>query len=180
VRDPSTLPLRNAKGWFLEAPIWLKPGWERINAAGLGTGGALRKLCTRVNCRGITLKGSSFCRHHDVTWRRQRLEQLRRGTGKPATPMELARLFRANAKNLWTRAPWWPALTIWLHPSLEATFAEDCRRAGLEPAETAPPVLDTLRWGWRRSVLDRDDDPRLVFARPRRSAQTPGADRPGA
>src|SRR3954447_25586890 len=35
----------------------------------------------------------------------------------------------------------------------------DCLRAGLEPAEIAPLILNTLRWCWRRSVLDRDDDP---------------------
>jgi hypothetical protein len=87
------------------------------------------------------------------------MEQLRRGTGKPPTPTELTRLYRANAKALWTKSPWQPLLTIWLSPDLEAAFAEDCRRAGLDPAEIAPVVANTLRWCWRRSVLDREDDP---------------------
>ncbi len=32
------------------------------------------------------------------------------------------------------------------------------RRCGLDVAEIAPPVADTLRWVWKRSVLDRNDD----------------------
>jgi hypothetical protein len=87
------------------------------------------------------------------------MSELRTGKGKPATPAELARLHRANMKRIWERAPWWPGATIWLCPDLEAAFAEDCRRAGLDPAGTAPVILNTLRWCWRRSVLDRDDDP---------------------
>jgi hypothetical protein len=156
--DPSTLPRRDAKGWFLEAPVWLKPDWSHVHAAGLGAGGFRRKLCARVNCRQIALRASLYCRHHDVNWRRKRLTELRTGKGKPPTPVELARLHRANMKRIWAHAPWWPGQTIWLSPAIEAAFVEDCRRAGLDFAATAPPVLNTLRWVWRRSVLDRADD----------------------
>nr|UXE45527.1 hypothetical protein Hi04_10k_c4997_00011 [uncultured bacterium] len=160
VSDLSTFspPRRDAKGRFVEAPVWLKPGWQHVNAAGLGAGSALRKLCARANCRGIALKSSRYCRHHDFHWRRKRLAELRTYTGRPATPAELAKLYRANSKSLWQRAPWFPTLTIWLAPRLEATFAEDCKRAGLSLSSTAPVCLNTLRWAWRRSVLNYNDD----------------------
>jgi hypothetical protein len=87
------------------------------------------------------------------------MEQLRRGVGKPPTPTELTKLHRTNLKRLWSRSPWWPGQTIWLAPTLEERFAEDCRRAGFDPAQTPPVVLDTLRWVWRRAWLDRRDDP---------------------
>jgi hypothetical protein len=112
-----------------------------------------------VNCRDIALKSSLYCRHHDYRWRCKRLAQLRAGTARPATLAELAKLFRANTKSLWERAPWYPTLTIWLAPRLEATFVEDCKRAGLSLSRTAPVCLDTLRWAWRRSVLNYNDDP---------------------
>jgi hypothetical protein len=96
---------------------------------------------------------------HDVHRQRRRLVELRNGTGRPPTRAELTKLFRANAKSLWLRAPWFPALTIWLSPALEARFTEDCCRAGLPPERTAPVIMNTLRWAWRRSVLNyRDDD----------------------
>ena len=158
VRDPSILPRRQPNGWLLEAPSWLRPGWAHINAAGLGTGGARRRLCARETCRDIALRRSDYCRHHDVNWRRKRLKQLRRGTGKPPTPTELIKLFRADAKALWSKSPWQPLQTIWFSPTIEAAFIEDCRRAGFDPVEIAPGVLDTLCWSWRRSVLDRNDD----------------------
>ncbi len=129
-----------------------------------------------MNCRGIVLRHSDYCRHHDVNWRRKRLEQLRTGTGKPPTPAEMVKLFRANAKTLWAKSPWRPLLTIWLTPPIEAAFVEDCRRAGVDLAETAPVILNTLRWVWRRSVLDRGDDEgwqRAVIA----AEEAPGADR---
>jgi hypothetical protein len=113
----------------------LKTGWQHVNAAGLGTGGALRKLCARVNCRQIALKSSLYCRHHDVHWRRKRLAQL-----------VAARTLVCRRDDL-ARAP------------PEATFIEDCRRAGLSPSRTALVCLDTLRWAWRRSVLNYHDDP---------------------
>ncbi len=62
-------------------------------------------------------------------------------------------------KSLWLRAPWFPVMTIWLAPKLEVTFTEDCQRAGLSPSRTAPVCLDTLRWAWRRSMLNYNDDP---------------------
>jgi hypothetical protein len=60
---------------------------------------------------------------------------------------------------LWNRSPWWPAATIWLAPGLEEVFTEDCRRAGLSLSATAPVVLNTLRWAWRRSLLNHGDQP---------------------
>jgi hypothetical protein len=86
------------------------------------------------------------------------MEQLRRGTGKPPTPTELTRLYWANMRRIWGRAPWWPGQTIWLSPALEAVFTEDCRRGGINPAEIAPVVANNLRWDWRRSVLNWRDD----------------------
>ena len=172
-------PRRDAKGRFLEAPVWLRPGWKHVNEAGLGTGGRLRQRCARVNCRQITLKFSLYCRHHDVHWRRRRLAQLRTGTGLPPTPAELAKLYRANAKNLWQRAPWFSTLTIWLAPKLEADFVEDCMRASLAPSRTAPVCLNTLRWGRRRSVLNYKRRSRLA-ACAGRGAQAPGKDRSAA
>jgi hypothetical protein len=85
--------------------------------------------------------------------------ELRTGTGKPPTAADLIKLFRANTKRTWTRAPWWPGATIWLSPDLEAAFAEDCRRAGLNLTEIAPVAQNTLRWVWKRAVLDHNDDP---------------------
>jgi hypothetical protein len=117
----------------------------------------MRTLCARLNCRQITLTSSRYCRLHDIRWRKQRAEQLRTNTGRPATPAELVKLFRGEAKRVWTRAPWWPAMTIWFVPALEVRFIEDCRRAGLSPSTTAPFVLNTLRWAWRRSRLNYDD-----------------------
>jgi hypothetical protein len=87
------------------------------------------------------------------------MEELRTGTGKPMTPFESTRLFRANVMNLWRRAPWFPLATIWFPRNLETDFTEHCRRAGLVPDQTAPVVLNTLRWCWRRSVLNYNDDP---------------------
>jgi hypothetical protein len=108
------------------------------------------------------------------------LTELRIGKGKPATPTELARLYRANAKALWTKSPWQPLLTIWLSPRLEADFVEHSRRGGLEPATTAPVVANTLRWVWKRSVLDRNDDPgwrrALAAARKRQARIGPAPD----
>jgi hypothetical protein len=75
------------------------------------------------------------------------------------TPAESVRLFRANVKALWAKSPWQPLLTIWFSSDLETIFVEDCKRAGLVPAETAPLVLNTLRWCWRRSCLNHADDP---------------------
>jgi hypothetical protein len=100
--------------------------------------------------------------------------QLRKGTGKPPTPTELTRLYWANMKRIWDRAPWWPGQTIWFSSVLEADFIEDCRRAGLDPAVTAPVILNTLRWVWKRSVLDRNDDPgwqRALIAAKNRQAR---------
>jgi hypothetical protein len=146
-----------------------------VNTAGYGNGGPLQKRCARVNCRGIALRGSLYCRHHDFAWKRKRLAELRAGKGRlRATPTELTRIFRADTKSMWSRAPWHPAMTIWLAPKLEATFTEDCRRAGLLPSRTAPVCLDTLRWAWRRSVLNYRDDPgwqRAVNAARKRMAR---------
>src|SRR5215472_4772271 len=114
MRDPFTLPRRAANGALLEAPVWLKPGWAHVNAAGYGNGGPLRKVCARANCRGTPLRFSLYCRHHDFVWKRRRLAQLRAGTGRPATPAELTKLYRADTKSMWRRAPWFPATTIWL------------------------------------------------------------------
>jgi hypothetical protein len=90
-----------------------------------------------------------------------------------ATAAELTKLFRANMKRTWERAPWWPGATIWLSQPLEADFAEDCRRARLDPAGIPPVIANTLRWCWRRSVLDRNDDPgwqrALIAARKRQA-----------
>jgi hypothetical protein len=158
VRDPSTLPRRDEKGRFLEPPSWLRPGWKHLHEAGYRVGGHRQRHCARESCGDIALRHSDYCRHHDVDHRRKRLEQLRRGTGKPPTPAELTRLFRANAKALWAKSPWQPLLTLWLSPALEADFVEACRRGGLDQAEIAPVVSNTLRWVWKRSVLDRDDD----------------------
>jgi hypothetical protein len=76
-------------------------------------------------------------------------------------------------KRIWERAPWWPGATIWYSPPLEAVFVEDCRRAGLDLAVIAPVVGNTLRWVWKRSVLDRNDDPgwqrALIAARKRQT-----------
>jgi hypothetical protein len=146
-----------------------------VNAAGYGNGGPLQKRCARVNCRGIALRGSLYCRHHNFDRNRKRLTELRAGKGRlRATPTELTKLYRANMKSLWRRAPWFPAMTIWLAPKLEATFTEDCQRAGLSPCRTAPVCLDTLRWAWRRSLLNYHDDPgwqRAVTAARRRQAK---------
>jgi hypothetical protein len=79
------------------------------------------------------------------------------GNGRPPTPTESIRLFRANLKSLWSRSPWWPSATIWLAPPLEAAFAEDCRRAGVSLSRIPPCIADTLRWVWRRSRLNHDD-----------------------
>ena len=89
------------------------------------------------------------------------------------------------------------ARTLVSHPDdlvsaqLEAAFVEDCRRAGLCLSRTAPVCLDTLRWGWRRSVLNYNDDPgwrRALAAARKRQAKigpppedyiyTPPADTP--
>jgi len=142
-----------------QGPPGLQPGWKRLHEAGFGTGGDRQQRCARLNCRQLAKNGSDYCRLHDVHGQRKRLQQIRSGTGKPPTPLELAKLHRADTKSLWLRAPWLPLMTIWLAPNLEAGFTEDCRRAGLLPGETAPVVLNTLRWCWRRSVLNRDDDP---------------------
>jgi hypothetical protein len=85
------------------------------------------------------------------------MAQLREGKGKPPTPAESARWFRADLKRLWARAPWWPGATIWLAPNLEAAFAHDCGRANLPLSRTAPAVTNTLRWCWRGSYLNHDD-----------------------
>jgi hypothetical protein len=128
-----------------------------VNSAGLGTGGSLRKLCGRLNCRQIALKASLYCRHHDFDRKRKRLAELRSGKSRlRATPTELARIFRSDTKSLWQREPWFPAMTIWL-AKFEVAFTEDIRRAGLSPSRTAPACLDTLRWAWKRSVLDYND-----------------------
>ncbi len=71
---------------------------------------------------------------------------------------ESVKLFRANVQRLWRKAPWLPLTTIWLSSPLEQRFAEDCRRAGFDLAEISPFVANTLRWVWKRSVLDRRDD----------------------
>jgi hypothetical protein len=168
------LPKRDRLGRFLEAPIWLRPGWKHLHDAGFGAGGTLQRRCARRNCRGLAQKRSEYCVVHDVHRQRKRSEQLRTNTGRPATLAELDKLYRANAKNLWQRAPWYPTLTIWLAPRLEATFVEDCKRAGLSLTRTAPVCLDTLRWAWRRSVLNYNDDPgwqRALAAARRRQAK---------
>jgi hypothetical protein len=103
------------------------------------------------------MRGTQFCWGHDVGRRQKRATELREGRGKPPTPAEAAKLFRADLKRIWTRSPWHPAATIWLGPRLEAEFIEACRRAGLTPETTAPSVLNTLCWGWRRSRLNHDD-----------------------
>ena len=187
----STRPRRDRLGRLLEAPAWLRPGWGHVNQAGLGAGGALRKLCARVSCRGIAQKRSDYCVVHDVHRQRKRMAQLRTSTGRPPTPAELAKLYRANAKNLWQRAPCMQMATIWLARPLETAFAEDRRRAALSLPETAPVCLDTLRWAWRRSVLNYSDDPgwqRALAAARKRQAKigpppegytyTPPADKP--
>ena len=125
-----------------------EPGWTWRRRP------ALRKLCARVSCRGITQKRSDYCVVHDVHRQRARSKQIRRGTGRPPTPTELAKLYRADAKNLWQRRTWMPMATIWLAPKFEANFVEDCRCAGMPLPETAPVVLNILRWAWRRSVLN--------------------------
>jgi hypothetical protein len=155
--DPLLLPRRDAQGHFLEQPVWLRPGWQRVIAAGLGLGGWARKLCAHEGCRTVPVRGSDRCWHHDLNWRRKRRKELRSGRGKPMTPAESVRLFRADQKALWLRVPWWPAQTLWLAPALEAAFVEDCRRASLNPARTAPSVLNALRWAWRLHCLNHDD-----------------------
>ncbi len=157
--DPAFLPKRDARGRFLEAPAWLKPGWKYANERGFGLGGVNRKRCVHGTCRDIPLRGSEFCHHHDRARQLKRQEELRTGKGKPMTPAESTRLYRANARNLWRHAPWTPMATIWLAPKLEAGFAVDCRNAGLSLSQTAPVLANTLRWAWRRSVLNFDDDP---------------------
>ncbi len=105
------------------------------------------------------------------------MEQLRKGTGKPQTPTESIRLFRADMKRLWDKSSWQPLLTIWCSPVLEAEFVEHCRRAGLDPTETAPVVLNNLRWCWRRSVLNHNDDPGWQRVLSRRASARPGSAR---
>ena len=159
VSAPSTdHPRRDASGRFLEPPRWLRSGWSHVIATGFGTGGPGRKACARVGCRGTAPRFSEFCWHHDKARRHARLEQLRTGRGKRPSPSESARLYRSDAKRLWMRAPWWPAATIWLSPALEADFIKDCQHAGLTPAEIAPAILNTLRWSWRRNILDRSNN----------------------
>jgi hypothetical protein len=72
---------------------------------------------------------------------------------------ESIRLFRADLKTLWNKCPWWPAETIWFAPRIETDFTAGCRRAGLSLSETAPVVLNNLRWAWRRHELNHDDIP---------------------
>ena len=64
------------------------------------------------------------------------MAELRTNTGRPMTPAESIRLYRADAKSLWQRAPWFPAMTIWLAPKLEVDL---CRRL---PASGPVPVPD--------------------------------------
>jgi hypothetical protein len=116
----------------------------------------MQRRCAHDGCRGIALRHSQFCRLHDTAWRQKRLDQIRTGKRRP-TPAEAARLFRADWKARWQRNPWWPGATIWLAPNLEATFVEDIHRAGLSLSGTAPLVLNTLRWAWRRSRLNHQD-----------------------
>jgi hypothetical protein len=137
----------------------LNPSWEDLNARGYGWGGpALERILRRCSrCGDVALKHSQFCKHHDRSWRRQRLDEIRRGVGAPPTPLESERLFRADTKNAWTRNPWLPLATIWLEPRVEAEFIEDMRRAGMSPDTTAPCITNTLRWVWRRSLLNHAD-----------------------
>jgi hypothetical protein len=108
------------------------------------------------------------------------MEQLRKGIGKPPTPTELIRLYRTNMKRIWDRSAWWPGQTLWFCPAIEADFVEGCRRAGLDPTQTAPLVANTLRWGWKRTQLDRRDDPgwqrALAAARKRQAKIGPPAE----
>jgi hypothetical protein len=156
-RDPRLLPRRDARGHFLEAPDWLRFGPKRPDIADYFWNGARQRHCSRDGCRQVALRRSRFCRHHDVCWRQKRLNQLRTGKGKPPTPAESIRLFRADLKALWLRSPWWPGATIWLAPRLEAAFTEDCRRASVALSRTAPVIANNLRWSWRRSRLNHDD-----------------------
>jgi hypothetical protein len=172
--DPLSLPKRDARGRLLEQPPGLQPGWGRINAAGLGLGGSARIRCGYGGCRAVPVRGSDRCQHHDRNWRRKRLKQLRTSKGSPMTPVESTRLFRANAKNLWQRAPWLAMATIWLAPRFEAAFAADCHNAGLPLAETAPSTANILRWSWRCNCLNHRDDPawlRSVKAAHKRQAK---------
>ena len=125
----STLPRRDAKGWFLELPTWLKPGWKRVNEAGLGTGGVQRKLCVRANCPAIALKFSLYCRitmsAGDVSVSRSCAQHRPSNyTGRAV------QTYRANAKNLWRRAPWFPDLTIWLGPNSKRTLSRTVAARG--------------------------------------------------
>jgi hypothetical protein len=79
------------------------------------------------------------------------------GKGKPPTPAETRRLYRADLKRIWARSPWWGAVTIWFAPPIEAVFIEDIRRAGVSLSATAPVIANNLRWSWRRSRLNRDE-----------------------
>src|SRR4051794_9197609 len=114
VQHDAALPVRDRHGRFVEATPWPCPprpvgcGWEDP---------ALRR-CTR--CRRPAMRGSQFCWGHNVGRRQRRAAELREGRGKPPTPAEAARLFRADLKRLWTRSPWHPAATIWLAQRLEA------------------------------------------------------------
>ena len=154
---PRPLPRRDAKGRLLERPAWLTLTFSMLNAAGLGVGGANRKRCAKLGCRDITLRNGDYCRHHDPHYGSRRLAQLRTGKGKPPTPAESVRLFRADLKAVWTRSPWLHGATIWFSRRLESAFVEDIRRAGLVPDTLAPCVLNNLRWGWRRARLNHDD-----------------------
>ena len=125
---------------------------------GYGTGGLRQKRCARTSCGQLALRRSDYCRHHDVAWQRERMEQLRKGTGKPMSIAENIKLLRANVQRLWWRAPWSPLATIWLSPPLEARFAGDCHGAGLQLPEIAPVVSNNLRWAWARSLLNHHDE----------------------
>jgi hypothetical protein len=172
--DPSLLPKRDARGRFLTAPSWLKPGWARIHMAGLALGGALRKRCAFGTCRAVPVRGSDRCQHHDQNWRRRRLKELRAGKGEPMSPRESVRLFRADTQRLWSKAPWFPMATIWLEPRLESAFAADCHNAGLPLSETAIAIGNNLRWIWVRSCLNHNDPAgwsrALAIARRRQTA----------
>jgi hypothetical protein len=126
---------------------------------GLGLGGSNRVRCAHGTCRSIPVKGSDKCAAHDLAWRKRRRQQLLSGKlRRPGTPRENRQIFRADVKGSWHAQPWQADLrTIWLTPAIETNFAYAVHQSGLALAGLPPQVVDTLRWAYWRTRLNRTD-----------------------
>jgi hypothetical protein len=146
---------------------------ENFRAGGLpfrfGGPGLPRCVATTregLRCRGVTLTGHDKCRMHArrpmADARRLRLlAAVAHGEASPAAAERAG--IRAAVNRLrseWRRDPWAPGATLDLGEH-EAAFRAALVEAGHSPRRLPPPVLDQLRWRWRRSFLDGQERPGL-------------------